>query len=216
MRFNKLLAWRFLQLLAGLAAFGVGIGLMVRGALGVAPWDVLAQGVSAASGISFGLANVIISCFVLLLWIPLRQKPGIGTVLNALMIGPVAQGVLVLLPEQDSIVVRILLLLSGIIFIALGTGMYIGASFGPGPRDGLMTGLNSVTGLPIWIVRTGIELSVLIVGWILGGDVGVGTVLFALFIGPLAQPAMVWFNLSGRVASAATKKSDDEADVTKN
>lgn len=196
---SRLTVRRVLQLLLGLMAFGLGIGLMVRGTIGIAPWDVLAQGVSNVTGIAFGIANVIISFVVLLLWIPLRERPGIGTVFNALLIGPFAQLTLFLVPEFESLFVRVPLFFAGLIAVALGTGLYIGASFGPGPRDGLMTGLNRRTGLPIWVVRTGLELIVLVIGWFMGGNVGLGTVIFALFIGPLAQPALQRFDLSRRV-----------------
>lgn len=172
---------------------------MVRGAIGVAPWDVLAQGVARVTGLTFGTTTILISFVVLLLWIPIRVKPGIGTILNAIVIGPVAQLTMFLIPEQESFWVRVPLFVAGILIVAAGTGLYIGASFGPGPRDGLMTGLNALTGWPIWSVRTGIEMVVLLIGWLLGGNVGIGTLVFALFIGPLAQPAMKLFDLRSKV-----------------
>ena len=165
--------------------YGLGIALIVRGELGVAPWDVLTQGIAKQTGLGFGLITVIMSGVVLLLWIPIRQRPGFGTVMNALLVGPAADVGLWLIPAGLDLWVRIVLLASGIVVLAAATGLYIGAHFGPGPRDGLMTGLHRRTGWKIWIVRTGIELIVLAAGWLLGGNVGIGTVAFALLIGPL-------------------------------
>lgn len=176
---------RFAQLFVGLFLYGIGIALIVRGELGVAPWDVLTQGIAKQTGWSFGLITVIMSGVVLLLWIPIRQKPGFGTVMNALLVGPFADIGLWLIPPGLDLWIRALLLPAGIVVLAVATGLYIGAHFGPGPRDGLMTGLHRVTGWRIWIVRTGIELIVLAAGWLLGGNVGIGTVAFALLIGPL-------------------------------
>lgn len=187
---------RVFQLFAGLVAFGVGIGLMVRAGIGIAPWDVLAQGLSNQTGVSFGMMTLLLGFVILLLWIPIKQKPGIGTVLNVLVLGPVAQVVLDLTPEDNPLWLRIVMFAVGIVVVGLGTGLYIGASFGPGPRDGLMTGLHALTGWPIWAVRSGIELSVLLIGWVLGGNVGLGTVAFALLIGPIAEGPMRWFDLS--------------------
>lgn len=182
---SRRLPRRVTQLVIGLVLYGVGLGLMVRAAIGVPPWDVLSQGLVIHLGLNFGAWTNIIGVVVLLLWIPIRQRPGLGTVLNVLMIGPSAQLVLWLLPEQDSLWVRIPLFALGLFTVAVASGLYIGARLGPGPRDGLMTGLHARTGLRIWIVRTGIEVTVLIVGWILGGNVGIGTLLFALLIGPM-------------------------------
>jgi len=181
---------RFVQLFVGLFLYGMGIALIVRGELGVAPWDVLTQGIAKQTGLNFGLITVITSGIVLLLWIPIRQKPGFGTVMNALLIGPAADVGLWLIPTGLDLWVRILLLPAGIVVLAIATGLYIGAHFGPGPRDGLMTGLHRVTGWRIWIVRTGIELVVLAIGWMLGGNVGIGTVAFALLIGPAVQASV--------------------------
>lgn len=201
MRSTPLLARRLIQLVLGLVAYGVGIALMVRAAVGVAPWDVLAQGIARVSGLEFGLVTSIVGAGVLLLWIPLRQRPGLGTVLNVLILGASAGLVLGLVPAPDSLLARIPLFAGGLSLVAVATGAYIGAAFGPGPRDGLMTGLHALTGLPIWLVRTAIEVSVLAVGWVLGGDVGIGTIAFALLIGPMAQPALRWFDLRDRVAA---------------
>ncbi|WP_448006399.1 membrane protein YczE [Agromyces bauzanensis] len=180
-----LLVRRLAQLFIGLFLYGIGIALIVRGELGVAPWDVLTQGIAKQTGWSFGLITVVTSAVVLLLWIPIRQKPGFGTVMNALLVGPFADVGLWLIPQGLDLWVRALLLPAGIVVLAIATGLYIGAHFGPGPRDGLMTGLHRVTGWKIWIVRTGIEVVVLAAGWLLGGNVGLGTLAFALLIGPL-------------------------------
>ncbi|MEV1129058.1 hypothetical protein [Agromyces sp. NPDC049794] len=179
------LARRLAQLFAGLFLYGIGIALIVRGELGVAPWDVLTQGIAKQTGWTFGIITVVTSAVVLLFWIPIRQKPGFGTVMNALLVGPFADVGLWLIPPGLDLWVRVLLLPAGIVVLAIATGLYIGAHFGPGPRDGLMTGLHRVTGWKIWIVRTGIEVIVLAAGWLLGGNVGIGTLAFALLIGPL-------------------------------
>jgi uncharacterized membrane protein YczE len=179
------LARRFVQLFTGLFLYGIGIALIVRGELGVAPWDVLTQGIAKQTGWTFGIITIVTSAVVLLLWIPIRQKPGFGTVMNALLVGPFADIGLWVIPPGLDLWVRVLLLPAGIVVLAIATGLYIGAHFGPGPRDGLMTGLHRVTGWKIWIVRTGIEVIVLAAGWLLGGNVGIGTLAFALLIGPL-------------------------------
>ena len=175
------------QLLVGLFLYGAGIAFMVRAEIGVAPWDVLTQGISKQTGLPFGLITNLVGVLVLLLWIPIRQKPGVGTVLNVLLIGPSAQLVLWLVPEQTELWVRIPLFIAGLLVVGIATGLYIGARLGPGPRDGLMTGLHAKLGWPIWLVRTIIEVTVLAIGWVLGGDVGIGTVAFALLIGPIAN-----------------------------
>ena len=178
---------RLAQLFIGLFLYGIGIALIVRGAVGVAPWDVLTQGIDSHVHLGFGLVTTLISGVVLLLWIPLRQKPGVGTVANALLVGPAADVGLWLVPAGLDLWVRVLLFAAGLVLLAVASGIYIGADLGPGPRDGLMTGLHARTGWPIWVVRTGIEGSVLFVGWLLGGNVGLGTVAFALLVGPLCQ-----------------------------
>lgn len=176
---------RIAQLLIGLFAYGIAISMMVRAAVGVSPWDVLSQGVSLQSGIPFGLVTNLIGIVVLLLWIPIRQKPGIGTVLNVLLIGPSAEVGLWLIPQQTELLPQIALFVGGIALLAVASGLYIGARFGPGPRDGLMTGIHNKWGWKIWIVRTAIELTVLTIGWLLGGNLGLGTLAFALLIGPM-------------------------------
>lgn len=178
---------RVLQLLIGLFLYGIGIAFIIRGVLGAAPWDVLTQGITTHIPLSFGMITIIVSGIVLLMWIPLRQRLGIGTVLNALLVGPSADIGFLLIPEVDALWVRVLFFIVGLTVLAAATGLYIGTHFGPGPRDGLMTGLHRVTGRPIWMVRTALEVTVVLIGWLLGGDVGVGTVAFALLIGPMCQ-----------------------------
>lgn len=187
---SLVLVRRWVQLLLGLFLYGFAIAMMIRAAIGISPWDVLAQGISLRTGISFGLVTNIVGVAVLLLWIPLRQRLGVGTVLNALLIGPSAEVGLWLIPLQDDLWVRIALFAGGLLLLSVATGLYIGARFGPGPRDGLMTGINTRFGVRIWIVRTSIEIVVLVIGWILGGNVGIGTLAFALLVGPLVHVAM--------------------------
>ena len=165
---------RIVQLLVGLFLYGFAIAMMIRAGLGIAPWDVLSQGIVLHTGINYAVVTNVIGALVLLLWIPIRQKPGIGTVVNVALIGP-------------SIEVGLLLLAGGLVVLAVATGLYIGARFGPGPRDGLMTGIHRRTGWPIWVVRTSIEVTVLAIGWLLGGNVGLGTLAFALLIGPMVN-----------------------------
>ena len=186
---------RIVQLLLGLFLYGIAIALIVRAAIGVAPWDVLTQGISLKTGWGFGVITIVIGAFLLLLWIPLRQKPGIGTVLNVLLVGPAADFGLWIIPADLDLWARILLFAAGLFALALATGLYLGARFGAGPRDGLMTGIHERTGWPIWVGRTGIEITVLAIGWILGGNVGIGTVLFAVLVGPLCGITIPWFRI---------------------
>ncbi|AZH78695.1 MULTISPECIES: membrane protein YczE [Microbacterium] len=176
---------RLVQLLVGLFLYGVALGFMVRGSIGVSPWDVLALGLAGQTGIGYGIMTVLISIVVLVLWIPLRQRLGLGTVLNALLVGPSADLALAVIPQPDSVWIGAPMFVFGMLLLAFATGLYIAADFGPGPRDGLMTGLVGRTGWPVWLVRTLIEGGVLLIGFLLGGPVGVGTVLFAFGIGPL-------------------------------
>ncbi|WP_019483847.1 membrane protein YczE [Arthrobacter sp. TB 23] len=178
------------QLLVGLFCYGFAIAMMIQAGIGVSPWDVLGQGVALQSGLPFGVATNIIGLLVLLLWIPIRQKPGIGTVLNVALVGPSAEVGLAILPMPTELWAQILLFTGGLTLLALATGLYIGARMGPGPRDGLMTGIHRKWGWKIWKVRTLIELTVLAIGWVLGGTVGVGTVAFALLIGPMVNAAL--------------------------
>ncbi|WP_431072295.1 YczE/YyaS/YitT family protein [Microbacterium phyllosphaerae] len=183
---------RVVQLLVGLFLYGVALGLMVRGGIGVAPWDVLALGISGQSGIGYGVVTVLVSVLVLALWIPLRQRVGLGTLLNALLVGPSADLALFVIPAPSSIWIGAPMFVAGLLLLAFATGLYIAADFGPGPRDGLMTGLVARTGRPVWLVRTLIEGSVLLIGFLLGGPVGVGTVLFAFGVGPLVGWFLPW------------------------
>lgn len=180
------LARRLVNLYLGLALFGLSIALMVRAELGLASWDVLHQGIAERTGLRFGWVVIGVAAIVLMLWIPLRQRPGFGTVSNVVLVGLAADAALDVLPTPHGYVVRGLLLVAGILLNGLATGLYIGAGLGPGPRDGLMTGV-AARGHSIRAVRTAIELSVLAAGWLLGGEVGIGTVLYAVSIGPLAQ-----------------------------
>jgi uncharacterized membrane protein YczE len=185
---DRRLVRRLSQLLAGLVLYGLGMALMIESRLGLTSWDVFHQGVSEATGLSFGLVVILLGIPILLLWIPLRQRPGFGTVANLVVIGFVVDGALAAIPAATPMWLRIGYLVAGIVVIGVGTGLYIGARFGPGPRDGLMTGIVArFPRLSIRAVRTGLELAVLATGWLLGGTVGIGTVAFALAIGPLAQ-----------------------------
>ncbi|MDP9417742.1 MAG: hypothetical protein M3P48_07930 [Actinomycetota bacterium] len=178
---------RLVQLYAGLALYGVSLALLVRADLGLDPWDVFHQGVAERLGWSFGTVVIVTGAAVLLLWVPLRQRPGLGTVSNVVVIGLVADVGLALVPPLASLPVRVVLLVTGIVLNAVATAAYIGARFGPGPRDGLMTGVVARTGWSVRAVRTAIEVAVLVTGWLLGGSVGVGTVAYALAIGPLVH-----------------------------
>lgn len=181
------LVHRFVRLLLGLFLFGFAVAMMLQARVGVDPWTVFAEGLAITTGISIGWWVVIIGIGVLLLWIPLGQKPGIGTVLNALLVGPSMEFGLLYIETPNNLVLQWCVFLSGVLMLAIASGIYIGAGFGPGPRDGLMTGANARFGWPIWAVRSSIEVTVLIIGWILGGTVGLGTLVFALGIGPLVH-----------------------------
>lgn len=181
---------RIVRLFVGLVLYGFGCALTVDAGLGVDPWTVFAQGLSRVSGIGIGWITNIVGLGVLLLWIPLRQKPGVGTVANILLVGTSLQLSLGLLPHPDVLWLQALMLVAGVVLVAVASGLYIGAHFGPGPRDGLMTGMNARFGWPIWACRLTVEGSVLALGWLLGGTVGIGTVVFALGIGPLVHLAL--------------------------
>lgn len=184
---GRRLTRRFTQLFVGVFLYGVGIAFIVRGAIGAAPWDVLAQGIANHLPFTFGTVTIGVSLTVLLLWIPLRQKPGFGTLVNAIGVGPAADLVFLVLPQATTLWLQVVFFVIGLVVLAAATGLYIGAHFGPGPRDGLMTGLSALLKLPIWIVRTALEVTVVLIGWLLGGNVGAGTIAFALLIGPLCQ-----------------------------
>ncbi|MCW2287272.1 putative membrane protein YczE [Leucobacter luti] len=185
---------RLLRLIPGLLLYGIADAFMIRAAIGVDPWTVFAQGVSLHSGLSIGILTNIIGLCVLLLWIPLRQRPGLGTVLNILLVGPGIDLGLWLLPTPEALWLRIAFFVIGLLLLAVASGIYIGAKLGPGPRDGLMTGIHHRFGAPIWLGRTSVELAVLGIGWILGGNVGLGTVAFAILIGPLCGITLPLFD----------------------
>lgn len=187
---------RLIQLYAGLFLFGISTAVMVRSQFGLNPWDVFHQGVGARTPLSFGTVVVVTGVIVLLLWIPLRQRPGIGTISNVIVIGVVADLALWLLPDVQSLPLRALMLAAGVFMNGVATGAYIGAGLGPGPRDGLMTGLAGRTGWSIRSVRTAIELTVLAVGWGFGGAVGIGTVVYAVTIGPIVHLMLPFFTIS--------------------
>ena len=178
---------RLTQLYVGLVLYGASLALMVRGDLGLAPWDVLHSGFIRHVPITLGQAVVLFSFVVLLLWIPLREVPGLGTISNAIVVGVAADLTLSLLERPDGLALRITFLVVGIVLNALATAMYIGPQFGRGPRDGLMTGLARRTGGSLRLIRTGLEVSVVVIGLLLGGALGIGTVAYALAIGPLSQ-----------------------------
>lgn len=211
---------RLLQLYLGLIAYGVSMVLMLQSQLGLMPWDVLHQGIALQGGWSMGRVAVATSFAVLLAWIPIRQKPGLGTISNAIVIGLVFDAVNGLIGEglaDLALVPRVGLLVGGIVLNALATAAYIGARFGPGPRDGLMTGLVRRSGWSVRLVRTLIEGGVLVSGFLLGGTLGLGTVAYMLAIGPLIQVALPWFDPEYRKAAAMAPKFDgavrDSADT---
>jgi uncharacterized membrane protein YczE len=178
---------RLIQLYAGLVTFAFGEALILKAGLGVIPWDVFQQGLVNHAGLTMGTWSIIVGVTVLLLWIPLRQRPGIGTVSNAIVIGAVLDPLLRAIPAPESLGWRTAYLVLGILINGVATAAYIGARLGPGPRDGLMTGLVRVTGRSVRLVRTGLEVAVVLVGWALGGNLGLGTVLFAVSIGPVVH-----------------------------
>ena len=178
---------RLTQLVTGLILYGVSMAMMVRSRLGLDPWDVFHYGIAQYVHLSFGTVVIIVGALVLLLWVPLRQWPGLGTLTNVVLIGLATDATLGLLAAPKPLVARVALLLGGIVLNGLAGALYIGSQFGPGPRDGLMTGLVHRTGRSVRLVRTSIELTVLGVGWLLGGVVGLGTILYAVLIGPIVQ-----------------------------
>jgi uncharacterized protein len=184
---------RLAKLLAGLSVFGIGEGLMVASELGNSPWTVLSEGVARHTPLAVGSATVAISFVVLALWIPLRQRPGLGTLLNAIVIGVAIDATLAIVPALEDDVRRAVALAAGIGLVAVGSGLYLTTELGPGPRDGLMTGLHRRTGLSVRLVRSALEISALVSGFLLGGTVGIGTVAFALGIGPAVQAVLPWF-----------------------
>lgn len=196
-------AERLLRCVAGLACFGTGIAFFVRSDLGVPPWDVFHQGISEHTGWKLGSVLIIVSFFVLILWIPFRLRPGLGTLLNAVEIGLVENIMQDAIPETNVLAVRILYLVAGLVIIAAGSGLYIGAELGSGPRDGLMLGINKRFGVSVRVARTIVEITVMVIGIFLGGSLGFGTFLFAFGIGPLVQITLRLFKMSPRVVEAA-------------
>lgn len=189
---------RLVKLYVGLMIYGLGVGLTVDASIGIAPWDVLAQGISLQSGLSFGVSTVVVSAIVLLLWIPLRVKPGLGTISNAILVGLFADVALFYLPTPEPYWQKILMFLLGMVVISFATGMYISCGMGKGPRDGLMFGVAQKIRIPFWISRSSIELMVVSVGFLLGGQVREGTLLFALGIGYLNQLGLRLFRLADK------------------
>jgi uncharacterized membrane protein YczE len=181
---------QLVRLLVGLWIFGTGGALLVAAELGTEPWTVLAQGVATRTPLSIGVATQLIGVVVLAAWIPLRERPGLGTVLNIIVIGLAIDVMLPLLPQPQTLIPRLAAVLAGVAMVGIGSGFYLTAALGPGPRDGWMTGMHERFGWPLHRVRFGIEISVLVAGWLLGGTVGIGTVVFALLIGPAVALAL--------------------------
>lgn len=202
---------RLVQLYAGLALYGASSALLVAAGLGLEPWGVLHQGLAELTGISIGVVSIIVGAVVLLLWVPLRQRPGLGTVSNVFAVGLAMDGTLALVPEVHGIAARAAVMAVGIVLNGVATGLYITARFGPGPRDGLMTGLHARTGRSVRLVRTAIEVAVVVTGFLLGGSLGVGTVLYALAIGPLAQFFLRVFAIPAGVRPAVAGRTPGQA-----
>ena len=178
---------RWVRLIAGLWVFGTGVALMKRAQLGLGPWDVLGDGLSILSGLQLGTVTIMVGACVLLLWLFIKERPGIGTVANILLIGLAVNATLAMVPDSDNLVLRVIGLLGGVLLVGFGSAVYLSAKLGAGPRDGLMMGLHRKYGYSIQATRTSIELVVLAIGWLLGGTVGVGTLVFAFGIGPVVQ-----------------------------
>ncbi len=191
---------RLPRLLLGLVTFGLGIALMAEAGLGLGPWEAFHQGIARQTGLELGTVSILLGVPILLLWWPLGERPGIGTVLNVVLIGTSTNVGLALLPTppDGALLMRLALMAGGVVVIAIGSGLYLSTDLGPGPRDGLMTGLHHRFGWSIRRSRTVVELSVLVIGWLLGGTVGLGTVVFAFGIGPLVQVTQRWFDPEDR------------------
>jgi uncharacterized membrane protein YczE len=192
---NRSLPLRLVILVLGLFVYGLGVALTVQASLGIAPWDVFAQGISIQTGLSFGVSTVVVSALVLLAWIPLKVKPGIGTVANAILIGLFADFWLLVLPEVSIYWQQLVMFLAGVVIVAIATGLYISSQLGSGPRDGLMQGTANALDKPFWLVRSGYEGTVLTIGWLMGGQVREGTLIFALSIGYLVQLSLKFFKI---------------------
>jgi uncharacterized membrane protein YczE len=200
---------RLVQLVVGLVLYGLTMAMMVESTLGLDPWDVFHEGVTRHVGLTFGQVVIVTGAVVLLLWIPLRQRPGVGTVLNVLVIGLAADAGIALIPRPDDLWLRAVLLVGGIVGNGFAGALYIGAALGPGPRDGLWLGLVRRTGRSVRFWRTVVEVSVLVVGFALGGTVGAGTVLYALTIGPVVQLFLPWVQVA-TVPTPRTEGLDDD------
>ncbi|MGY5766079.1 membrane protein YczE [Brachybacterium sp. DNPG3] len=203
---------RLLTLALGLTGFGAGIALILRAGLGAAPWDVLSVAIAERTGLTIGTVTVITSFLVLLAWIPLRQQPGIGTLANAIWVGVSMDLTLRLVPPAESALAGVALLVGGLVLNAVSDAVYIGAQLGPGPRDGLMTGIHHRWGLRIGPVRAVIEVAVLAAGWLLGGPVGLGTIVYALGIGPIVHHVLPWTTLAVRRRDAPLPEEPVAAD----
>jgi uncharacterized membrane protein YczE len=199
---TRRLTRRLVQLFGGLALYGVSLALVLRAGLGLAPWDVLHQGLARMTGISIGVVLIAVSFLVLLTWVPLRQRPGFGTIANALLVGVFVDLTLRVVGDGTGWGWRVALLVAGVLLNGLATALYIGASLGPGPRDGLMTGLVGRSGRSVRQVRTLIEVAVLAVGFLLGGTIGVGTVLYAVAIGPIAHALLPLLTVAPRAPAS--------------
>ncbi len=195
---DRTTARRLVQLYAGLVLFAVSMALILRSSLGNMPWDVLHEGLAEVTGAGFGLVTVVVGVVVLLAWIPLRERPGLGTVSNVVVLGVVVEAALAVLPSPDALAVRVAFAAAGVALNAVATAAYIGVRLGAGPRDGLMTGLVRRTGWSVRVVRTGIEVAVVVTGAALGGTLGVVTVVYALTIGPLTQALLPRFTVPAR------------------
>lgn len=192
---NRSLSFRLLILIFGLFVYGLGVAMTVHASLGIAPWDVFAQGISIQTGLSFGVSTVVVSALVLLAWIPLKVKPGIGTIANAVLIGLFADFWLLILPDTSIYWQQLMIFLFGVVIVAIATGLYISSALGSGPRDGLMQGTANALDKPFWVVRTAYEGTVLTLGALMGGQVREGTLIFALSIGYLVQLSMKFFKI---------------------
>ena len=192
---NRSLPLRLVTLLAGLFVYGLGVALTVHAGIGIAPWDVLAQGISIQTGLSFGVATLAVSIVVLICWIPLKVKPGFATVANALLVGLFADFWLMILPDLTAYWQQLAVFMLGVVVVAIATGLYISSRLGSGPRDGLMQGTANALDKPFWIVRTAFEGSVLTIGWLMGGQVREGTLIFAVTIGYLVQISLKAFKI---------------------
>ena len=192
---NRSLPLRLVTLFAGLFVYGLGVALTVHAGIGIAPWDVLAQGISIQTGLSFGVATVAVSIVVLICWIPLKVKPGFATVANALLVGLFADFWLMILPDLTAYWQQLAVFMLGVVVVAIATGLYISSRLGSGPRDGLMQGTANALDKPFWLVRTAFEGSVLTIGWLMGGQVREGTLIFAITIGYLVQISMRLFKI---------------------